>query len=200
MLLTYLIRYRLMGHIGHFCASAELGAIFRRGQAVVIRSTRGVEPGEVLTACDDPDRRDSKSKIAPPERNDSSLVHCDTGRVYRLVRSEDLARAQERHESRLNRFSMCQRILDEDGRKWELLDIEPLLDGETIVLHYLGPHELDAVTLRARFRVACNLDEVLEPVGIDGPRDQSGAVDGQHECSRCDRPSEHSSRTCRRRV
>jgi hypothetical protein len=40
-------------------------------------------------------------------------------------------RAQEANESRLNRFSMCQRILDEDGRDWELLDIDPLLDGAT---------------------------------------------------------------------
>jgi hypothetical protein len=67
--LTYLICYGLMGNIGHFRASAELGAGSRRGQAVVIRSTRGVELGEVLTASDDPDLPDSKSKIAPPERN-----------------------------------------------------------------------------------------------------------------------------------
>ena len=35
------------------------------------------------------------------------------------------------------------------------------------MLLYLGPHELDAAALRARFRVVCNVEVVLEAVGID---------------------------------
>ena len=50
---------------------------------------------------------------------------------------------------------------------WELIDVEPLLDGRATVLHYLGPHQLDVAPLRARFRVECDIDVVLEPVGND---------------------------------
>ena len=118
---------------------------------------------------------------APPETDSHP-------QVYRAVSSEDLVRAREANESRLSRFSMCERILKEAGRDWELLDIEPLLDGGTIVLHYLGPHEPDAASLRARFRVACNVDVVLEPIGngVGGdPQDSTGGEHGPHECGRC---------------
>ncbi len=182
MVSTYLIRYGLMGHVGEFRAAASLGVVFHRGQTVVIRSSRGEEFGEVLTACDDLDLTDFVSEVAPPETDKHPSV-------YRAANSEDLARAHEANESRLLHFSMCERILKEAGRDWELLDIEPLLDGGTIVLHYLGPHDLDAASLRARFRVACNLDVVLEPVGQGDPHDSAGGEHGQHECGRCGVPS-----------
>ena len=182
MLSTYLIRYGLMGHVGQFRSAAEPGVVFRRGQTVVIRSSRGEEIGEVLTASDELDLTDFVDEVAPPETDNHPSV-------YRAVNSEDLVRAHEANESRLLRFSMCERILKEAGRDWELLDIEPLLDGETIVLHYLGPHDPDAATLRARFRVACKFDVVLEPVGDGEPRDSAGGEHGQHECGRCGVPS-----------
>ena len=46
-------------------------------------------------------------------------------------------------------------------------------DGETIVLHYLGPHELGMRRVcGSRFSRACKLDDALETVGIDVSLDQ----------------------------
>ena len=59
------------------------------------------------------------------------------------------------------------RILQEGEWPLELIDVEPLLDGNATVLHYLGPHQLDVRPLRAWFRMACDLEVVLEPFGID---------------------------------
>ena len=183
MLLAYLIRYGLMGHVGRFRAPAEPSGGFHRGQVVVIQSSRGVELGEVLIACDDPYMSDLVGEVEPPERN-QSIESGAGGRpsVWRAAGSEDIVRAQQLEDLRPSRFSMVQRTLADDGWPWELLDVEPLLDGETIVLLYLGPHEIDAAALRARFRVVCNVEVVLEAVGIDVKRDQSVALDGQHGC------------------
>ena len=59
---------------------------------------------------------------------------------------------QQANELRPNRCDAL-RILVENGWPWELIDVEPLLDGETIVLHYLGPHELDGAILRLGFEL-----------------------------------------------
>jgi hypothetical protein len=68
--------------------------------------------------------------------------------------------------------------LDEDHWPWELIDVEPLLEEGKAVLHYLGPHQLDVAALRARFRMTCDLDVVLEPVGTDLEDEQGGAPIG----------------------
>ena len=73
----------------------------------------------------------------------------------------------ERQETRPSRFTLCQRVLEEGNWPCELIDVEPLLDGRATVLHYLGPHQLDVASVRARFRVACDLEVVLEPAGTD---------------------------------
>jgi hypothetical protein len=183
MLLAYLIRYGLMGHIGRFRAPAESSGCFHRGQVVVIESNRGLELGEVLTPCDDRCFPDLVGEAESRERN-QSVENGGAGwpSVRRAAGSEDILRAHQLNELRPGRFSMYQRTLEDDGWPWELLDVETLLDGETIVLLYLGPHELDAAALRARFRVVCNVEVLLEPVGIDVSGDQSGAGYAQDGC------------------
>jgi hypothetical protein len=87
--------------------------------------------------------------------------------VLRLAGALDLERWRQAQASRLERFSQCQRVLEQGDWPWELVDVEPLLDGRSIVIQYLGPHHLDATPWRARFRVECDFDVMLEPVGPD---------------------------------
>ena len=79
--------------------------------------------------------------------------------------------------SRSSRFSRCRGVLEEAGWPWELLDVEPLFDGHATVLHYLGPLQPDVASVRARFRIACDFDIVLEPVGSDAASDESEALE-----------------------
>jgi hypothetical protein len=148
---AYLIRYGVMGHVSRFRTSPECDRPLGRGQAVVIQTDRGVELGEVLLPLDG-------TATAPP---------ADQRRVVRPAGPEDLARSRHAEAMRSDRFALCQRILREGDWPWELIDVEPMLDDRATVLHYLGPHQLDAATLRARFRMACDFDVVLEPVGTD---------------------------------
>jgi hypothetical protein len=168
---SYLIRYGVMSHVGRFSALPACETLFERGQYVVIQTDRGVELGEVLVAVE--------GKPAPPEnglgetaaqanaQDLSPSVRSDSPRVLRVAGPDDLSCSRRAEEARPSRFSLCQRVLREGNWPWELIDVEPLLDDRSTVLHYLGPHHIDVASLRARFRVECDMDIVLEPVGPD---------------------------------
>ncbi len=148
---AYLIRYGLMAHVSRFRASPECEGALSRGQAVVLQTDRGVELGEVLVLLE----------------GTASAPDADRQRVLRPAAAEDLCRARNAEAIRSERFALCQRVLREGEWPWVLLDVEPMLDDHVTVLHYLGPHQIDAATLRARFRMTCEFDVVLEPAGSD---------------------------------
>ena len=141
----YLIRHGRMGHVDRFEGGPlELG----RGAVVVLRSGRGVSLGVVLAGAD--------GSGAP------------AGRVERVAGPADLAEARRVEADRPRRLAAVEEVFG-DGR-WPiaLLDVEPMLDGPT-VLHYLGPHRLDAAGLVEALRHRCGIDAVLVPAGRDEP-------------------------------
>lgn len=168
---SYLIRYGVMSHVGRFPALPTCDQSLERGQVVVIQTDRGLELGEVLIATDGkaaPLGTGPDAATSGPDGDDPMLsVAPSSPHVLRLADPEDLSRSRSALAARASRFSLCQRILEEGDWPWELVDVEPLLDGRATVLHYLGPHQIDAASLRARFRVECAIDVVLEPVGED---------------------------------
>ena len=165
---TFLIRYGLMRHVGRFLAET---AAYDRGQVVVIRSRRGTELGEVLVP------------VAAPEEAAPALGSSPT-RVLRGAGPADLEAARRAERARPERFAACDRVFQDGVWPLQLVDVEPLLDDRRTVLHYLGPHGLDASGLRATFREACGLDIVLESVGRDAPAEPDPAEEG-HACGRC---------------
>jgi PSP1 C-terminal conserved region len=181
--LTYLIRYGAMGHIARFGAGPPSEGPFHRGQAVVIQSHRGMELGEVLIPIEDSRPANSFGGLEDPESDDSGRIETvGEPRVLRAAGSEDLARAKNADALQPARFARCQRILQEGGWPWELLDVEPLLDGHTTVLHYLGPRHIEDATMLAQFRIACEFDVVFEPVAseLEGP--ESVELNEAHGC------------------
>ena len=174
---SYLIRYGVMSHVGRFSALRVRDICLERGQRVVLQTDRGLELGEVLIAIA------GTSAPAPEGRSDTGpgsgdedrapSVSTESSRVLRAAGPDDLLRSRRAEESRPSRFSLCQRILQAANWPWELIDVEPLLDGRTTVIHYLGPRQIDVAPLRAQFRVECDIDVVLEPVGTDPESDDS---------------------------
>ena len=145
--LMYLIRYGVMGHVGRFRGHPQCGGPFDRGQAVIIQSDRGMELGEVLVPLDATAPSDSGPGVDPPTPDASPIEQANVPHVLRAAAAEDLARAENLNESRSSRFIRCQHILEEEGWPWELLDVEPLFDGQATVLHYLGPPLVDEASV-----------------------------------------------------
>ena len=144
---VYLVRYGLMHHVGRF--HAEAGP-YDRGQAVVVRSPRGIELGEVLTPL----------ATAPPPGPTPAIL-------LRAAGPDDFERARLAEQDRPRRLAACERLFRDGVWPLELIDVEPLLDGRRTVLHYLGPHHLDAAGLLEAIRTSCGLDALLAPAGID---------------------------------
>ena len=158
----YLVRYGAMSRVAPFAADSDS---YTRGQTVVIASRRGSELGEILAP-------------APAHAPAPS-----TSKILRSAGAGDLARAVEVGRERGPRLDACERVFRDGIWPLELIDVEPLLDARRTVLHYLGPHHLDADGLHAHFRDACGLDIVLEPAGID-PEDSQGSAP-EHGCGSC---------------
>jgi hypothetical protein len=152
-----LVRYGLMGHVGWFVLDAGFGPGVERGRAVVVRTSRGVELGEVLV-IPETSNRDGRSRAAE-----------DSVGAFRVLRSaddDDLALGREVEGLRESRFEACRRIVSEAGWPLELIDVEPLLD-HTTVLHYVGFDDLDLGPIRARFRASCEFDVGFEDLRAD---------------------------------
>jgi len=168
---TYLVRYGVMGHVGRFSGPVDSVVHLQRGQYVVIESERGVELGEVLTMVEASSKLTRRAGGEEDELEDAGDSDRSLQRawpaVLRLATNDEIARFQLGAHERTRHFQLCQRVLQQLDWPWELIDVETLLDDHTLVLHYLGPHQLDAAALRARFRTAHDLDVLFEPAGTD---------------------------------
>jgi hypothetical protein len=166
-----LVRYGLMGNVGRFSGSLPDNPAtgLKRGQLVVIQTDRGDELGEVLLHLPS----SSWEQKLPERSQETNAAGPSTSTVGasaewpRLVRSAlpaDLENSVQAQRLRGERFDLCRQILD--GGCWpvELLDVEPLLDLNTTVLHILGPSGLDLALLRAEFQGRCDFRVVLEHV------------------------------------
>jgi cell fate regulator YaaT (PSP1 superfamily) len=147
----YLVRYGAMAFVDRFAAPDDL--VLERGAAVIVRSGRGVELGEVLGA----------RSVAPT----GGFAAGDANRISILRRAtpDDL-----RQSSRTNAQREAVRLACEEAsaaHHWNLslLDAELMVDHEQAVVYCLGslPAPLDvverALSERSGFRIQ------LMPVG-----------------------------------
>jgi cell fate regulator YaaT (PSP1 superfamily) len=116
-----------MGHVGRF---ASLDAVrYERGARVILRTSRGLEAGEVLSLGEDVQRSQTD------------------GAILRGMTVED-----ELLESRLSKhkhqaFAACSARIAELGLAVTLIDVEHLFDGRSLYFYFLGdpPPELETV-------------------------------------------------------
>ena len=180
---SYLVRYGLARSVARFAVDPEsadgaLGdAPLGRGEAVVVRTHRGTEIGEVLgeaPAAFDAGDDGPRARVAP---------------LLRRASDEDRARARRAEAERPAHFDACAAVFRDGVWPIEVIDAEPLLDEGRTVLHYFGPHRLDASGLVAIFRDRHGLDVVLEPVGLDVEDDDADAEPepeaDDHNCGSC---------------
>ncbi|MFK7779061.1 MAG: regulatory iron-sulfur-containing complex subunit RicT [Gimesia sp.] len=124
----YIVRYGATRSIGEFSwkGSQEL----HRNAAVIIKTERGQEWGEVLSPATEQARSFMKESRA-------------TGRIIRLVTDDDYRqRDQNRHEERTE-FLGCQELVDEHKLQMQLVDVEHLFGSERVIFYYLAEKRVD---------------------------------------------------------
>ncbi len=162
---AYHVQYGLARQVGRFVA----GSIpYDRGQSVVLSTRRGTELGIVVADA-------------------GTVEAADGAEILRPAAPDDLAQARRAEATRHARFDACLRVFGEGTWPIEPIDVEPLLDEDRAVVHYLGPHRLDLAGLRAALRVACGFDVVFEAVGRDipDPEPEAEPEEAGHGCGSC---------------
>jgi hypothetical protein len=115
----HLVRVGALGHVGRFTAVDAVA--YPRGARVILRTSRGLETGEVLGAAEAPGRGES----------DGSLL--------RGMTIEDQLLEARLDKNRHAAFEACAERIRETGAAATLVDVEHLFDGQSLYFHFLGP-------------------------------------------------------------
>ena len=123
------VRVGVMGHVGRFTAVDAVH--YPRASRVILRTSRGLETGEVLSPCEEPIERGASD-----------------GAILRGMTVEDQLILARLEKNRERAFRACQRRLDDLGLTATLLDVEHLFDGRSLFFYFLGEvtPQIEAVT------------------------------------------------------
>jgi cell fate regulator YaaT (PSP1 superfamily) len=118
-----------MGHVGRFTAVDAVR--YPRGARVIVRTSRGLEIGEVLSPTDE-----------APARGESD------GSILRGMTVEDQLLEARLEKNRHEAFAACEARIRELRLGAALVDVEHLFDGRSLFFYFLGdvPAELEAAT------------------------------------------------------
>jgi cell fate regulator YaaT (PSP1 superfamily) len=125
---VHLVRVGLLGRIGRFVAANH--RYFDRDTEVVVRTSRGLEVGEVICALE---FEGGKAEL--------------DGELLRQLGREDRAIAERIDRFRDKAFVACQSLLSERQLKATLVDVEHLFDGQSIWFYFLGEVSPDVEAL-----------------------------------------------------
>jgi cell fate regulator YaaT (PSP1 superfamily) len=125
---NHLVRWGAMGYVAGFTAVDSVR--YPRGSRVVLRTTRGLELGEVLTPVDD-------GATAPHQ-----------GSILRGMTEQDQLLETRLQKNRGEAYEACLRKLAELGLDAPLVDVEHLFDGQSLIFYFLGddPPQLPALS------------------------------------------------------
>ena len=170
----HLVRYGLLGHVGRFAAVDALR--YPRRTRVVVRSSRGLEVGEVLSS---------------PEQQ-ASAIDADGQILRRMTVQDDLLEARlqrRRHEA----FAACNSLLSESRVEAALVDVEQLFDGQGLYFYFLGDPPQGALdvtrqlaeTYEAAVEFRKFADTLAEGCGPGCGTDEAKGQGGCESCTSC---------------
>jgi hypothetical protein len=166
----YLLTYGNVGDFGRFRLAEPLTC--RRGDRVVVRSSRGQELGVVM-------------RPATPGIG-HLLANLFVGQILRLATDGDLQLAERMQRRSQRLFEDGCRLVRELDLPMQLLDAEVLLDGRQAVLHYLRWTDCDPRPLMdplaQRYHVLVTLHDLALPSTPDDLEPAEHAGCGAHGC------------------
>jgi len=124
----YVVRHGVNRILGEFVAKGKQQ--FKRDDAVIIRSDRGVELGTVLCAATDSTREYLELKG-------------ESGKILRPANDDDFGKFDDIRENERNEFIGCREMISERKLQMKLVDVEHIYGGERIVFYYLAEKRID---------------------------------------------------------
>ena len=157
------VRFKNMGKMYYFDAA---GHTLKKGQAVVVETSRGLECGEVAMA----NRDMADEEIVQPLRP-----------VVRPATSEDIKRAAENAEREEKAMETCAQRIAAHGLDMKLISAECAFDGSKILFYFTAEGRVDfrnlVKDLAGIFRTRIELRQI-------GVRDEAKMLGGLGICGR----------------
>jgi cell fate regulator YaaT (PSP1 superfamily) len=148
----HLVRFGALANVGRFAAVDA--TVFPRHSRVVLRTSRGLELGEVLAppdGVDDGDVVDDSEEHALARLNTGQVVESPVGdgSILRGVTPQDDLLAARIEKHRLAAFMACERRIQQLGLPVALMDVEHLFDGRSLWFYFLGEITPEVAALTA---------------------------------------------------
>lgn len=163
---NHIVRYGIMRIVGEF--SAKNDEPIARGTAVIVRTERGVEIGEVL--C--PASEQTRSYLG---RTDES------GRILQIASADDLRKRDQVVAAQRQDFADCGQLIAESKLQMQLIDIERIFGGERIIVYYLSEKRIDfrelVRVLAGKFKLRIEMRQI-------GIRDEAKLLADYGDCGK----------------
>ncbi len=162
----YVVRYGIPRFVAEFGARGR--DIYDRGQAVVVRSDRGQELGEVLCVASDKTR-------------EWLGVTESKGQILRLVNDDDRKRSDEQVAREREFFRGGKELIEQSRLQMQLVDVEHLFGGERLVFYYVAETRIDfrelVKGLASRFHMRIEMRQI-------GVRDEAKFLADYGDCGK----------------
>jgi len=162
----YVVRYGSTRIVGEFSSKGTQD--LPRNAAVIVRSDRGVEWGEVL--C--PATEQTRTYLGGKET---------IGRILREASEEDERRRDEIRRTERDEFDGCRGMISEHKLQMQLVDAEHLFGGERLIFYYLAEQRVDfrelVKSLAKRFRTRIEMRQI-------GVRDEAKLLADYGDCGK----------------
>jgi cell fate regulator YaaT (PSP1 superfamily) len=162
----YIVRYGLMRLVGEFAARGPQK--YPRSMSVIVRSSRGVEWGEILCAATD-------RTAAYLESNET------VGKVLRQANDDDARQRDEVYRQERVEFVGCCEMIGERKLQMQLVDVEHILGGERLIFYYLAEQRVDfrelVKALAKRYKTRIEMRQI-------GVRDEAKLLADYGDCGK----------------
>jgi cell fate regulator YaaT (PSP1 superfamily) len=162
---SYVVRYGRMRFLGDFTGLP--GQDHPRGQAVVVRSDRGTEMGEVLCPAS--------------ERTADFLANPINGEILRLPTPDDRTQEDRNAEEWEGDFATCTELVARRRLQMNLVDLEILHGRERVVFYYLAEKRVDFRELVKDLARALRTRIEMRQIGV---RDEAKLLADYGDCGK----------------
>lgn len=161
----YVVRTGVMRILGVF--NTHRDEMFPRSAAVICRTERGMESGEVL--CEATEQALAQMKDPP------------NGQILRRMSPDDIRELAHLHEQEKKEFETTDRLIREYNLDMRLVDVEHLFGGERVVIYYLAENRVDfrelVRTLAGEFQTRVEMRQI-------GVRDEAKLLADYGDCGK----------------
>jgi cell fate regulator YaaT (PSP1 superfamily) len=162
----YVVRYGLMRLVAEFAARGPQK--FSRSASVIVRSSRGIEWGEILCHATD--------RTADYLESQESI-----GKILRAANDDDARQKDEIYQQERTEFLGCREMIGERKLGMQLVDVEHLLGGERLIFYYLAEQRVDfrdlVKALAKRYKTRIEMRQI-------GVRDEAKLLADYGDCGK----------------